>query len=41
MAKKWIKRTKRYSDYLTESMITFRSDAALKSISDIEEVKLS
>lgn len=37
-AKKWFRRTKRYSDYLTESMITFRSDAALKSISDAEEM---
>lgn len=36
-ARKWFRRTKRYSDYLTESMITFRSDAALKSISDAEE----
>lgn len=37
-AKMWFRRTKRYSDYLTESMITFRSDAALKSITDAEEV---
>ena len=35
-AKKWFKKTKRYSDYLTESMIIFRSDAALKSMQDKE-----
>lgn len=40
-AKKWFRRTKRYSDYLTESMITFRSYAALKSIYDAEEVLMT
>jgi tetratricopeptide (TPR) repeat protein len=35
-ARKWFKKTHRYSGYLTESMITFRADCALKSMSDAE-----
>ena len=38
-ARKWFKKTRTYSEYITESMITFRVDWALKSMAE-EEAKL-
>lgn len=39
-SKKWFRKTKKYSGYLTETMITFRIDCALKAYDD-KDRKLS
>ena len=36
-SKKWFRKTKRYSGYLTETMISFRVDCALKTYDDLAQ----